>query len=214
MPTSEEGEDDQLVEMDIMLSAHANARVMYENKKLARTKELKTLQVTCMRDGMRGEEKRGEENSDEDSGLEGRRERGGGGYIRSVVWKTEFFVFLRLSCLSCLPSVVFSRFPRLSLLRRSFRRLRRRFSRLPSCRRRELCSDRRGHSLHLGCCFVLRLVAVPLVAGRRRSMKKGIFSCGKLKSSCQTLKHTACFMFPYYFQFSIPKHVDHFFCMF
>lgn len=46
LPTSEEGEDDQLVEVDIMLSAHANARVMYENKKLARTKELKTLQVT------------------------------------------------------------------------------------------------------------------------------------------------------------------------
>ena len=46
LPTSEEGEEDQLVEVDIMLSAHANARVMYENKKLARTKELKTLQVT------------------------------------------------------------------------------------------------------------------------------------------------------------------------
>lgn len=40
--------DEQLVEVDIMLSAHANARVMYENKKLARTKELKTLQVRWM----------------------------------------------------------------------------------------------------------------------------------------------------------------------
>ena len=48
LPTSEEGGDDQLVEVDIMLSAHANARVMYENKKLARTKELKTLQVSLM----------------------------------------------------------------------------------------------------------------------------------------------------------------------
>eukprot|EP00752_Nemacystus_decipiens_P013835 g12284.t1 len=46
LPTSEEGEDDQLVEVDIMLSAHANARAMYENKKLARTKELKTLQAS------------------------------------------------------------------------------------------------------------------------------------------------------------------------
>ncbi|CAM9401439.1 unnamed protein product [Ectocarpus sp. 6 AP-2014] len=43
LPTAEDGEDDQLVEVDIMLSAHANARVMYENKKLARAKELKTL---------------------------------------------------------------------------------------------------------------------------------------------------------------------------
>ncbi|CAM9368366.1 unnamed protein product, partial [Scytosiphon promiscuus] len=43
LPTAEEGEDDQLVEVDIMLSAHANARAMYENKKLARVKELKTL---------------------------------------------------------------------------------------------------------------------------------------------------------------------------
>lgn len=45
LPTAEEGEDDQLVEVDIMLSAHANARAMYENKKLARVKELKTLKV-------------------------------------------------------------------------------------------------------------------------------------------------------------------------
>ncbi|CAM9229069.1 unnamed protein product, partial [Ectocarpus sp. 4 AP-2014] len=49
LPTAEDGEDDQLVEVDIMLSAHANACVMYENKKLARAKELKTLTV-CGRD--------------------------------------------------------------------------------------------------------------------------------------------------------------------
>ena len=35
-----------MVEMDMMLSAHANARLMYENKKLARAKELKTLEVS------------------------------------------------------------------------------------------------------------------------------------------------------------------------
>lgn len=38
--------DKQLVEVDLMLSAHANARAMYENKKLARVKELKTLEVS------------------------------------------------------------------------------------------------------------------------------------------------------------------------
>lgn len=41
-----DGDDDvQLVEVDVMLSAHANARLMYENKKMARAKELKTLEV-------------------------------------------------------------------------------------------------------------------------------------------------------------------------
>lgn len=43
--TTADDDEEQLVEVDIMLSAHANARVMYENKKVARTKELKTLKV-------------------------------------------------------------------------------------------------------------------------------------------------------------------------
>lgn len=43
--------DDQLVEVDLMLSAHANARAMYENKKLARAKELKTLEVRAVGHG-------------------------------------------------------------------------------------------------------------------------------------------------------------------
>ena len=50
LPTLGSNDDDeqqqhQLVEVDVMLSAHANARLMYEDKKMARTKELKTLKV-------------------------------------------------------------------------------------------------------------------------------------------------------------------------
>lgn len=45
LPTTDGGDGAQLVEVDVMLSAHANARLMYENKKNARAKELKTLEV-------------------------------------------------------------------------------------------------------------------------------------------------------------------------